>query len=167
MLFVDGKYIVIVGGGFIGLIIVYYMVLVVKLSIKIIFYEVNFRFGGWIWMDFVLVNVGGKKGIVNFECGFRFLLSLIKNIFWFDDFVFYDLVWVGRCYLLVKLNVDVVLLIVYLIWFLILGCFEFILIFFLFWLFCFCIYFDFLVYFGIYEWRILVEDYIGCCFWLF
>ncbi|KAK0383266.1 hypothetical protein NLU13_9179 [Sarocladium strictum] len=87
----DGKDIAIIGGGLTGLTAAYYMASVVRPSTKITIYEANSRLGGWVRTDQVPVDVGGKKGIVNFERGPRSLSSLTKNTARFDDLVFYDL----------------------------------------------------------------------------
>lgn len=88
----DGKHVAIVGGGLAGLTTAYYMASVVKPSTKITIYEAEPRLGGWVRTDQVPVDVGGKKGIVNFERGPRSLSALGKNRSRYDDLVFYDLV---------------------------------------------------------------------------
>lgn len=159
----DGKHIAIVGGGLTGLTTAYYMASVVKPSTKITLYEANSRLGGWIRTDPVPVNVGGKKGIVNFERGPRSLSSLTKNTSRFDDLVFYDLVWAGRRHPLVKPNADVASPTVYSTRPSTSGCPE-----------PTSIpllsrpprprtHLDLSVHFGIHERRTLVEDHTGCC----
>ena len=83
----DGKNIAIVGGGLTGLTAAYYMASVVRPSTKITLYEASPRLGGWIKTDQVPVDVGGKKGIVNFERGPRSLSALASNKSRFDDLV--------------------------------------------------------------------------------
>jgi oxygen-dependent protoporphyrinogen oxidase len=95
----DGKHIAIIGGGLTGLTTAYYMSSVVRPSTKITLYEASPRLGGWVKTDKVKVDVGGKKGTVNFERGPRSLSSLTKNKSRFDDLVLYDLVsiWSHLC----------------------------------------------------------------------
>ena len=88
----DGKHVAIVGGGLAGLTTAYYMANAVRESTKITIYEAAPRLGGWVKTDQVPVDVGGKKGIVNFERGPRSFSALGKNKSRYDDLVFYDLV---------------------------------------------------------------------------
>ncbi|KAH8177585.1 flavin containing amine oxidoreductase domain-containing protein [Sarocladium implicatum] len=87
----DGKHVAIVGGGLAGLTTAYYMANAVRENTKITIYEAAPRLGGWVKTDQVPVDVGGKKGIVNFERGPRSFSALGKNKSRYDDLVFYDL----------------------------------------------------------------------------